>query len=187
MRVLPFIAVAWLFAGLEEGLASLFQVGQSGVQPSFLFALVVLAALLASQGAALWTALALGLLKDLLNHLPSVEPRETILALGPYALGYLLAAQFILAMRGVMNRKNPFTFAFLALVGSALAQAVLVALVSIRAAYDQRLLWDASDELLRRLGTSASTAAAALVLALVLLPLAPALGMPAQPQRRFMH
>jgi hypothetical protein len=185
LRILTFIVAAWLLLGLDQGFTGALELGQTGVRPILVFSLVVLVSLWAPPMTALSAALVLGLFKDLLSPISTMDGRSTAIAAGPYALGFLLAAQFILAMRGLMNKRNPLTFAGLAMAGCLIAQAVVVAILSTRSIYDPLLAWKSSEELVTRVWVSVYTGVAGLALAMALIPLAPAFGFQTGTHRRF--
>lgn len=185
MNFLAFAVLAWIFFGLEMGLKKSLELGQSGIAPGIVFVLVVYVAMFAPQLAALWCAFILGASMDVLTGPNLRDGAGQAAVFGPHALGYVLAAQFSLVMRGVMNRRNPLSVAFLALFGAIIAEITVVALYSLRAWYGDPIVWQASGELLRRIGAAAYTGLAGFVLSLALLPIAPLLGFDVGQQRRF--
>lgn len=184
MRWPVFGILAWLFLGMELGLRDALRLGPTLIAPSILFALAAFIALSAPALTTLWTCLILGLLTDLTW---TIELRTGGVAtiVGPYALGYLLAGQLIVSMRGLMIRWNPLTLGFLAGAGSCVAQICVVALMTLRAALGSPIVWTASDQLLQRLGASLYTGVFAVLMGFILMPLAPVMGLPTPQQRRF--
>lgn len=180
-----FVLVAWILFGLELGLRPALRLGPTEIAPSFVVPLLVFVALSAPSGVVCWTALALGLVTDLTNIVPTRDGGPSVTIVGPYALGYLLAGQLVLTLRSMMIRRNPFTMAFLAVLATALAEIVVICLFTIRRAYGDPVVWDALHELTMRLGTALVTGLTGLVLALLLNPLGQALGLHAPQQRRF--
>lgn len=175
------LVISWLFFAFNHGLRDLFRMGD--VRPNFVFALVVAIGLAAPAHAAIWSALLLGLTVDLLDQLPT-KGGEPATVLGPHALGYLAAMQFILAMRPLMNKKNPLSFGFLALAGSIISGVIIVLVFTFRTIYNDPIAWHAKHELLVMLGSAVATGIAAMFLSLVLIPLSGFLGMAHGGQQR---
>jgi len=176
---------AWVFLGLDLGLSKpVLEIGSTQIAPSFLFVLVAFVAMCAPGSVPTWTALAIGLLVDLLTEVTLTTPDARAIILGPHAIAFVLGAHLIVALRGVMIRRNPLTLGFLALCGSVVAQIVLVAILWVRTLFDPIAL-SPTHELVVGLGSSVYSGAVAVPLALVLLPAAPFLGLPSQQPRRF--
>jgi rod shape-determining protein MreD len=157
-------------------------VGPTHVAPSFLIPFVVFIAMYAPPVPTLWLALVLGAAVDL------TSPRGAAgyVVLGPYAIGYIVAAYLVLTMRGLMFRRSPLTVVFLSVLASAMAELIVVACLSARAAvYHEALGWNPSAELVNRLLSSAYTAFTAGLLSLILLPMAPLFGFQEATGRRF--
>ncbi|MBL9032961.1 MAG: hypothetical protein JNM80_14790 [Phycisphaerae bacterium] len=171
MNVPLLLVVAWLCLGLESGLSS-----SIPGQPGFVLPLAVLVALSAAPGAALWTCLVLGLCVDLLTMRMHGAGGALVAVPGPMAIGYLVAGQFVLALRGQVIRRNPLTLLALSVVGMAIAQAFACGLLTARHLAHPEFEWRPLAELGRRLLSALVTGPVALVMALVLLPLAPMFG-----------
>lgn len=169
MNVPLLLVVSWLCLGLESGLSS-----SIPGQPGFVLPLAVLVSLSAAPGAALWTGLVLGLCVDLL----SMRTHGTTLVAvpGPMAIGYLVACQLVVALRGQVIRRNPLTLLALSIVGMAIAQLFACGLLTARHVAHPEFEWRPLAELGRRLLSALVTGPVALVMALVLLPLAPMFG-----------
>lgn len=185
MNWILFAILAWVLIGCETGLKSALALGQTGVAPSFVFPLVAFIAVTGTNWNTYWAALILGLMVDL-TWTVGVDgggPPATIV--GPNALGFLLGAQLILTIRGLVIRRNPLAIGFLALVGFALAQVVVVALMTTKDLLGDPVAWSATRELISRLGAALYTGILGFVLALIFLPLAPLFGLQAPQQRRF--
>lgn len=177
MNWLAMIVISWVLLALEQGFRGLLMFGESGPKPSFIFALVVAIGLAAPAPAAIWSALALGATVDLLDQ-ATTRSGELRTILGPNALGYLAAMQFILAMRPLMNKRNPLSFAFLALSGSIISGVIVIAAYTIRTIYNDPIIWHAKHELLTMLGSAVYTGVLAVLLSLALIPLSNFLGLP---------
>jgi rod shape-determining protein MreD len=179
------ILLAWVCLALDVGLAKpVFELGTMQVSPSFVFILVVYVAMCAPPRAAAWTALLLGLLVDLTSEWTLTTPGGRVFVPGPHALAYLLGAQAVFPLRAMVIRRNPLTLGFLTVCAGVVAQAALAGTLLIRRLYDPLSL-DATHALLSGLGSSLYSAVLAVPLALVLLPMAPLLGLPSQQHRRF--
>ena len=166
---------AWVGFGLEMALLPVFDAGASGVHPSVVLPLMVFVALHAPRRHALWCALILGVAMDLLtpiNH----DNGGPVTLIGPYTLGYLLAAQFIFSVRGMVVRRNPLTIAFLSLIASLIAEILVVAIITIRALAGDNIAWDPKDALIVHTLSSLYTGAGALFLSFIFFSLTPAFG-----------
>lgn len=181
MNRLTIALAAWVLAGLEVGFARSLAAGPAS--PSLLMALLVLVALFAGASETLWVALALGAITDLLWSVP-LSGGGAGIVLGPHALGFVLAAQLVLSLRGSMMRRNPLVLGLLAFSGACVASACVTAIMTLRDLYDP-IAWAPQRELLTRLGAAGLTGLAGAALALVLLPLSPLFGFsPSGPGRR---
>lgn len=178
MKWLPFAVAAWLALGLELGLAPqlAWQLRSVTAQPSFVLPLAVFVATGAAANHAVWACLVLGLLLDLVWLWPASSSAGGLTVLGPHALGYLLAGQFVLAMRSMMIRRNPLALATLSVVASLVAGVAIVAVFAIRDALGDIVVWSTWTELLGRLASSLYTGVVALAMGFVLLRLAPVFG-----------
>lgn len=184
MNWIAFGFIAWLMLGLELGLTGLLEIGTPRIAPSFVMAFAVFVATFAPPRVAQWGCLILGLLVDLTFPVELTGGRQATLA-GPYALGYLLACQLVLTMRGVMIRRNPLAVGALAIMAAAVAQIFVVAVYTVRQQLGDPITWHPTAEMLRRVAGSLYTGGFAVLLALVLFPLGPALGFQATQARRF--
>jgi cell shape-determining protein MreD len=175
MNWIVFGIVAWVFLGMESGLREALQVGQLNIAPSFVLILIVFVSLWAKPIHALWAAVLLGCALDMLNLLPT-ESGETIAMLGPWALGCMVASYTVLNFRVMMFRRNPLTIAFLCAVSGAIASVVALAILSIRAFYDDELILTASSELGQRTASALYTGALAIIIGPVLHWIGPWMG-----------
>lgn len=185
MNSLVLILITWVFFGAELGLRDALRLGSTPIAPSFVFVLLSFVAIAARPQLVLWCALAMGLLTDLTSpiELTTAAPPATVV--GPYALGYLLAAQLIVSMRALLMRANPPTLGFTAGVGYAVAQIVVVAILTLRLWMGQPFDWHPTHELLQRLGSAAYTGVLGFILSFVLVPMSPLFGIQSPTQRRF--
>jgi len=161
------------------------RIGPTAVAPNFVFPLAVMVALSAPAHVTLWACLTLGMFTDLTNTVELANGSPHITVIGPYALGYMLAGQLILTMRGLMIRRNILTVAFLSMAGMVVCNIVVVAIFAIRGTYETGLVFEPTKQLIARLGRSVYTGLLALPLAMLLLPLAHPLGLAIAQQRRF--
>jgi hypothetical protein len=181
MNRLAFALLAWILLGLELGLKSALELGATGIAPSFIVPMGMFIAMAATPTRSVWSCLILGLVLDLTSSLPGAAGSPVIV--GPWALGMVLAAQLVLAIRPMMIKRNPLTVAFLSVVGAGVAQIVVVAILTGRGIVYGDLAWSAGPELVRRLGSALYTGLAGYVMALGLIPLAPVLGLQLGHQR----
>ena len=89
------LLLGYLLLALEAPVREALRLGPTAASPSLVFPLVVFIALLASNGAAMWTALLIGLAVDL----TTLRGPGAIVIAGPHALGYAAAAYTILTLR----------------------------------------------------------------------------------------
>lgn len=178
------MVLGWLFLGLETGLrgALSFRVGSLAAAPSFVIPLAVYIAVCAPAQYALWSCLGLGLAIDLLTPFPTDS--GTLTVIGPHALGFLIAGQFVLAVRGLVLRRNPVTVLALSIPAAAIVNIVVVAILTARHLVGDSIAWEPSAQLGARMLGSLLTGVTGLVIGLVLMPLAPALGLYGGPARR---
>ena len=120
MNWFVFAIITWISFGLELALTPVLDAGSSGVHPSMVIPLMAFIALYAPRKQALWAAIVLGVLMDLLAPMPRIDGGSVVI-IGPYALGYLLGAHFILAIRGMLIRRNPLTLVMIAIFASFIA------------------------------------------------------------------
>lgn len=170
-----FSLLSWLFLGLETGFRSALQVGSLAVVPSFVLILVVYVSLWARTTTALAAAMILGCFLDLLN-LQATSTGESVVILGPWALGSALASYTVLNFRAMVFRRNPLTMAFLCTLGAAVAHVLVIALLTLRSKYDVVLIPSASADLWQRLGSALYTGMLGLIVGPALNFIGPWLG-----------
>lgn len=184
MNWLVFTAAAWVLLGLELGLRDLLRLGTSNIAPSFVLAFLAYIAMYAPPATVTFASLILGVAIDL-SWPRELRDGQTLTVVGPYALGCLLGGQLVITMRGLMMRRNPLTLAFLATLAALVTQVIVVAFHTLRAIFWNEGPWSASGELVERFASSLYTGVLALVLSLLLLPLAPLIGFETVQTRRF--
>jgi len=168
-----FLVVTWFAFGLELGLRDALRLAPGDVAPSFVIPLLVYVALSAPARQVLWAALLLGVLADVTWLIPRTDAAATATVVGPYALGMLVAAQFILAVRGLVIRRHPLTLTVLSVAAAIIASVVVVALLTVRDLYGDPILFNPTSQLVSRLFSALYTGATALGWALVLRPIDP--------------
>ncbi|MGD9693176.1 MAG: hypothetical protein AB7G17_10335 [Phycisphaerales bacterium] len=163
MRWLAFAIVAWALLGLEVGFKDALQVGAGPVAPSFVMALVVFVALHAPALTAAAAGLVIGLALDLTHAHQFMGAPQTVVIVGPYAIGCMCGAYAVVAMRSIVMRHNPLTFAFLTVMGAMIMHVVVSALMEARSIYDV-ITFDAGPELMARVWISLYTGVVAVPL-----------------------
>lgn len=179
MNVILVAVLGWLAIGLEMGLKGTLslQFGSATAAPSFVLPLAVFIALCAPAMQATWTCLILGAFLDLTA--PQAMAGENITVLGPYAVGLVLACQFVLGIRGLVIRRHPLAVVMLSAIAAAIMHITVTAFFTVRAILGDPLVWNTSQELLGRLISAGLTCVTAFFIALTLAPLAPLLGLAA--------
>jgi hypothetical protein len=178
MNWIAFAVAAWLALGAELGLKPALALGQSNIAPSFAMILLAYIAMWAPPSVVYPAALIIGAVLDL-THPPVVMGGMTsVVVIGPYALGCLTGAYAAVTARGVLIKQNPLAFAFITLVLTLVAHAVVVTLLRVRASYDE-LMVGFTHEVGVRLWSALYTAALALLLGPLLRLLIPIFGFPA--------
>lgn len=174
MNALLAVLLGWVALGLENGLKQTFSLRLSETvvsAPSFVIPVAAFIAICAPAHQALWACLALGLGMDL------TALRDGPVVIGPYAVGLALGCQLVLALRGLMIRRNPLTLVVLSVLMGLVCQVWVTAVFTARRVVDHQTEWHATAELASRIGSAVLTGGSALALSLLLLPLAPLLGL----------
>ena len=171
------LLLGYLLLALESPVREVLRLGPTAASPSLVFPLVVFIALLASNTAAMWTALLVGLAVDL----TTLRGPGAIVVAGPHALGYAGAAYMILTLRPIVVRKNPVTLVVLSIVGEALAALVVMAVFAIRrtlffGGWSDMLTGPLLPDLWQRWIGACYTGVAAIALAALFFPLIPWFG-----------
>lgn len=97
------MALIVVASALDVSLAAMFAVW--GAVPSFALSIVAFLALLAERRAALWAALAAGVLADLTG--PAIAgPVAPLYLIGPHALGLALGASAVIQIRGALKKRS---------------------------------------------------------------------------------
>lgn len=183
MNWIVFALAAWIAFGLEIGLRPLISPGDGAIAPSFVIPLLVYTSLWAPARTALWGALILGLAADLLSTI-DLSPSGSATIIGPRAIGYLLAAQLVIASRGVVIGRSPVTLVVLSIAAAFVAGVVAVSFFTLRSFYDP-IVWSPGHQLGVRFFSALYTGVSALAMALVLIPLSSAFQFPHAPGARF--
>lgn len=169
MNWLLFALCSWVCFGAQLGLAKHLSAGSGNIYPSFVIPLLVYVSLHAPPRAALWAALVLGCLADLadLSNAHVLSTGSVMQVLGPSALGYLVAAQLVISLRGMVLAQNFFTPIILNLVGAFVAGLVVVAVFTLRSFYDP-FDWQPAHRLMIVGGVALYTAVAAIPVSILL-------------------
>ncbi|MBL4698373.1 MAG: rod shape-determining protein MreD [Phycisphaerales bacterium] len=184
MNWFVFAFVTWIIFGLELALLPVLDAGAGSIHPSMVIPLMAFVALYAPRKQALWAAITLGLLMDLVSPMARADGGSVVIV-GPYALGYLLGCHTILAIRGSLIRRNPLTLVIIAIASSFVAQVVVIAIFTARNMGTNPLIWDASDQLVQRSFSSLYTGLSALLLSIIFFALAPTFGFHSSVPTRF--
>lgn len=172
MRWLAFALAAWALLGVDMGLKDALQLGSGPVAPSLVLPLVVFVALHAPALTAAAAGLIIGLALDLTHAHQIMGAPETVVIVGPYALGCAAGAYGVVALRSIVMRHNPLTFAFLTIALSLLMHVVVSGLLEARSLYDVTT-FNAGPELVARLWISLYTGVVAIPLGWMLNKSAP--------------
>ncbi|MBX3402170.1 MAG: rod shape-determining protein MreD [Phycisphaeraceae bacterium] len=181
MRWTVVLFAAAVLLGLDQAVRHHLAIGHTVIAPSFTLPLVVFIALFAPPLGALWTALLVGLVIDL----ASPRGAGAITVAGPYALGYLVAAYFVLTVRALMYRRNPLTLMVLSIIACAMAEVIIVTILKIRTVYSDAYVFSGFSQLAQRLLGALYTGVAALVMSFVLFAMMPIFGFHDPRERRF--
>ncbi len=184
MNWLVFAIAAWLTLGLEIGLRDGLALGETGVAPSFLLILMVVAALWAPKATAMGAAMILGLLADLTRVAPAPGAGGVVTIVGPMTLGFALGCYTTLTLRVVVMRRNVVAIAGLVLVAGIMAHILAAALLALRSGIDPAVAARPLAELGRGVGVSAYSGAASLLVGPLMLFLTPAFGFPSSRRTR---
>lgn len=175
MRWLVFAISAFVMLVFELGLAALLNI--KGVTPSFLLILNVFIALSAPRKDAIWSALILGLLVDLIDSSKvGIEPGDFAL-IGPASLGYLTGVLVTLELRGLIFRDSPIVLAIMVVAAGTFVHLVIVAAITVRGLSwvpaDAIPGWNVAEQLTRRFFTLLYSAVIAMPLGMILVRLDP--------------
>jgi hypothetical protein len=163
MNPVAVAVAAYVFLGLEAALRGPLALGNTAATPSFMMILAVFLAVHGPARSVPWVCMLMGLLLDLIGSRPIAGGEALTTIIGPNALGFFAAAHAVLALRGVMMRRNPVAFLFLCTAATMLAHLVVVFVLTGRSWVDSSLAWSPLAELLARLGGSVYTGLASLV------------------------
>ncbi|MBN8599349.1 MAG: hypothetical protein J0L78_16885 [Planctomycetes bacterium] len=184
MNIVAVIVGGYIAFSLELGLRNALAVGTGGAAPSFVFVLCMILAIGSPAGLVLWTCLVFGIITDLTWPHEIRGGADSITLLGPYALGYLFAGQFVLLLRSQIIKRNPLSLGFLCFAGFAVAQIMVVVIYTLRSAYTPEIVWEPTHQLISRLVGAAYTGVLGVLVGLVAGPISAALGLHQPAQRR---
>lgn len=183
MNWVAFILFSWVALGLELGFRGALQLSGTSIAPSFTIPLMVYIALSAPPRTASWAAIGLGLLLDLTWMLPRTDGGEAYL-LGPHAIAMLVAAQLVIASRGLVIRRHILTTTVLSILAAAVAQIVMVSFLTARSLMHDPIVWDGGTQLGNRLLSAIFTGGTGFVLVFGLRFCDRILGFPTERQAR---
>ncbi len=167
-----FAILSWFAIGLDVGLAPAISPESSDIRPSFFVPLLVFVAMRAPHRTALWAGLVGGLMLDLIHPLARTGASPVIIT-GPNAVGMMLAAQLVVALRSMVMHRNPLTTAVLAFITVVVAGVAAIAMLTIRTLFGDGIVFSPTHELLTLLGSALYTGVVALVFAIPLSWFAP--------------
>lgn len=170
MSWIVFLIMTWISFGLELGFRDALRLSPGEIAPSFVVPIMVYVALSAPPKQAVWSALLLGVLIDLTWIVPRTDAAATATVLGPHAIGMIVSAQFILAVRGMVIRRHPLTLVVLSIAAAAVTETIVVAFFTLREVYGDPIAFNPTGELITRLGSALYTGATAFAWAIVLRP-----------------
>ncbi len=185
MNFIAVLVAGYVAFSLELGMRHALTFGSGASAPSFVFVLCMVIAVGSPASMVLWTCLVFGLLTDLTWPHELAGGVTSVTIIGPYALGYLIAGQFVLLLRSQLFKRNPLSVGFLCFAGFAVAQIVVVALYTFRSKYSPELGWEPTQQLISRLVGAASTGVLGLCVGIFAGPLSSALGLQQPAQRRY--
>lgn len=174
MNWLAFAIVAWISLGLEVGLRNALRLGETSWAPSFVVPLAVYVLLSTPARTATWAALLLGVAIDLLWQ-PSRDGVAAIHLVGPHALGMVVAAQLVLAARGIVIR-NAVSLGVLSIAAAAVSSIVVVAVLTVRSILIEPMDFSATAQLRSGLVSALLTGGLALGLGFVYRTIEPLMG-----------
>ncbi|MCA9279701.1 MAG: hypothetical protein H6815_09890 [Phycisphaeraceae bacterium] len=182
MNRLAFVIAVWVLLGLELGVKDVVTIrlpaSGPGLSPSILVPFGMFICLGAKPRVGIIACLIIGLLMDLTFIMPmSTTPPRTFVMIGPYALGMALGAQLAISMRDMLIIRNPLSVAFLSVCASLVMHVVVVAIFSMHRIYGDPIHFDTFSELFQRALASLYTGIFGFLLAYILYPLAPTLGL----------
>lgn len=182
MNRLAFVVALWVLLGIEIGVKDVVTIrlpsSGPGVSPSILVPFAMFLCLGAKPRVALIACLVIGVMIDLTFVMPLKAPTlQTTVLIGPYALGMGLGAQLALSMRDMLIVRNPLSIAFLSVCASMVMHIVIVAVLSVHRLYGDPIEFNTISELFQRMVASLYTGLVGFLLAYILYPLAPTLGL----------
>lgn len=179
MNWLLFAICTWVCFGLQLGLSFHLATGTGQIRPSFVIPLLVYVSLHAAPRTALWAAIALGCLVDLADpsNIHAMTTGSTMMILGPSALGYLVASQLVISLRGMVLSQNFFTPIILNLVAAFIVGLIYVSVLTLRSFYpSEDIVWQPAEQLMNAGGSAVYTAIVAIPVTVALHLLSPWFG-----------
>ena len=183
MNPVGFVVVLWVVLGLDWGLRSSLELGSTGIVPSLLAVLLTFVCVRAPKGAALWSAIVIGVLIDLLRDVSLDGRDETTVVVGPAAVGAMAAAALVLNVRGLLYQRNVVSIAILSGFAAVLMNLTAAMLLVIRSRVDDVIA--PGSQLSTALGSAVYTAVVALLVLPVLMAVSGLMGLRAERRSRF--
>ncbi|MEM1166240.1 MAG: hypothetical protein AAGI30_08105 [Planctomycetota bacterium] len=182
MNWLAFVLALWIVGGVDWGLRASLELQESGVAPSLIVVYVTFVCLYVEARWAWLVGVIGGLVIDLLRDVGTGSD-ETVVVVGPAAIGGLLAASFVVNVRGLVYRKNVATIAVLSTVSGVLVHLTAAFALFLRSVYD--VVEAPAGQLPVALGSALYTGVAGVVLGVVLLAFRRMFGFAADTQTGF--
>lgn len=172
----------WIAIGFDLALMGSF--ADRGIAPSLTFAFVATIAAFAPLMPALGVAFLAGLLLDLTQpitlkaeaYMSLGMVSRTTLAIGPHALGCMMASWVVFQCRGMFLRRHPLSLVVLSMLGAVIAHTVALAFLLIRGWLDPAVEW--SPQFWPRMLSAILTGVPGLLFGLAWRRLLPILGLP---------
>ena len=183
MNWVTVLIAGYLLTGIDLGLREGVQLWPTHIAPSLVIPFVVYVALFAPHTAALWTGLLIGMVVDLST--PRGPADALTIVVGPHALGFLVAAYFVITVRSMVIRRNPLTLGAVSALAAAIAYLIAIVLLQIRSWCGDPINFSLGDEILQRLGSALATGISGMALSVVLFPMFPVFGFHDPATRRF--
>jgi rod shape-determining protein MreD len=186
MNWLVFTLISYLAVTVQRGMRPVWMIDSvslGDVSPSLLLITLVFVTLHAPNWPALWGALTLGVLAEVL-----ATPMPEAVLLGPHTLGFLAGGYAILQLRGMVFRQSLLAFVVLVMIAGLFVQLVAVALLTARGIPwplgEPVPGWSAADQLVERFLDLLYTAALAVPLGWALFRTTPIWGFAGKVERR---
>ncbi|HRP62928.1 MAG TPA: hypothetical protein PK400_06530 [Phycisphaerales bacterium] len=181
MRWTIFIIFAFIMLALDGGFMGVFTLpAVAGIGPNIVICLLVYICMFATRLAAMFAALTLGVMMDLMHPLSQGDVAPSVYVIGPHALGYVFAGLLLLQLRTMVFRQRAITIGALSFAATFAAGLVIIMVFVIRSWYGEPTEYfmhgSPARELMRQLGIGVYTALLGVPLGWVLLLTTPLWG-----------